>query len=421
MADVRSDHESTPPSGAAAAPAQPDAAPRHRDHGPLTRRVPDDATKDDASSEAPVPQRASPCDDTPPGLYPIGVVCSRLDINPVTLRAWERRYGLISPTRTAKGHRLYSDDDIERIRAVLELIAEGVPISQVSRAIERRRAQRAAAEAGPGGAESGAPSLEARRHRRAGLDTAVDFDLSGDPAARALFEAAAALDLERFQRVLKQLRLRLDWNTLYLEALPRLYSALRHGTVNYAEAEARLAIAGGWLGTHLARELESVQFVHPGPTALFAVFGSGHRRIPGLLLGAAAARAGLRIVLLDDVITGRALTVLARQHDARALVLHVSSQIVRSPQNQLLEDMLETCLLPVFLAGSAARGLAQIERSTPDLPRDAGARPISVLPDRLADAVDTLRDALGLSSAHAAGLAGLDSLAAIRETTGHGA
>ncbi|MBT8131818.1 MAG: MerR family DNA-binding transcriptional regulator, partial [Gammaproteobacteria bacterium] len=38
-------------------------------------------------------------------LYPIRTVVSLTGINAVTLRAWERRYGLVKPKRTAKGHR----------------------------------------------------------------------------------------------------------------------------------------------------------------------------------------------------------------------------------------------------------------------------------------------------------------------------
>ena len=34
-------------------------------------------------------------------------------LSPATLRAWERRYGLVKPERSLGGHRLYSEHDIE--------------------------------------------------------------------------------------------------------------------------------------------------------------------------------------------------------------------------------------------------------------------------------------------------------------------
>jgi len=64
-------------------------------------------------------------------LYPIRTVSSLTGVNPVTLRAWERRYGLIRPHRTAKGHRLYTQDDIALINEVVELLGTGISIGQV--------------------------------------------------------------------------------------------------------------------------------------------------------------------------------------------------------------------------------------------------------------------------------------------------
>lgn len=58
-------------------------------------------------------------------------------INPVTLRAWERRYGLIQPTRTDSGHRLYSQADIEAVRSILGWIERGVAVSKVGRILAR--------------------------------------------------------------------------------------------------------------------------------------------------------------------------------------------------------------------------------------------------------------------------------------------
>lgn len=63
--------------------------------------------------------------------YPIRDVSRLTGINPVTLRAWQRRYGLLKPARTEKGHRLYSDDDIALIRQILHWLEQGVSIGQV--------------------------------------------------------------------------------------------------------------------------------------------------------------------------------------------------------------------------------------------------------------------------------------------------
>lgn len=70
-------------------------------------------------------------------LFPIREVARLTGINPVTLRAWERRYGLIQPTRTESGHRLYSMTDIETVRNILGWIDRGVAVSKVGKILAK--------------------------------------------------------------------------------------------------------------------------------------------------------------------------------------------------------------------------------------------------------------------------------------------
>jgi len=70
-------------------------------------------------------------------LFPIREVSRLTGINPVTLRAWERRYGLIQPTRTESGHRLYSKADIDTIHRIVDWIERGVAVSKVAKILAR--------------------------------------------------------------------------------------------------------------------------------------------------------------------------------------------------------------------------------------------------------------------------------------------
>jgi DNA-binding transcriptional MerR regulator len=72
-------------------------------------------------------------------LFPIRVVAKLTGINPVTIRAWERRYGLVKPERTPGGHRLYSRSDVDRLRSASRLISQGLAISQASRLLDGAR------------------------------------------------------------------------------------------------------------------------------------------------------------------------------------------------------------------------------------------------------------------------------------------
>lgn len=69
-------------------------------------------------------------------LFPIRVVSRLTGINPVTIRAWERRYRLVRPERTPGGHRLYSRADVETLRAAARLVDQGVPISHATRLLD---------------------------------------------------------------------------------------------------------------------------------------------------------------------------------------------------------------------------------------------------------------------------------------------
>ncbi|RCL22414.1 helix-turn-helix-type transcriptional regulator [Pseudomonas sp. AFG_SD02_1510_Pfu_092] len=73
-------------------------------------------------------------------LFPIREVSRLTGVNAVTLRAWERRHGLIQPTRTDSGHRLYSQADIDDIRRILGWLERGVAVSKVGSILARDHA-----------------------------------------------------------------------------------------------------------------------------------------------------------------------------------------------------------------------------------------------------------------------------------------
>src|SRR5689334_8693153 len=57
-------------------------------------------------------------------------VARETDVPADTFRAWERRYGIPRPERTAGGHRLYSEHDIAIIRWLRDRTIEGMNVSQ---------------------------------------------------------------------------------------------------------------------------------------------------------------------------------------------------------------------------------------------------------------------------------------------------
>jgi PAS domain S-box-containing protein len=59
----------------------------------------------------------------------VGELSRRTGVGIATLRAWERRFGLLSPVRSDSGQRLYTDADVDRVVAVSRLVAEGLTVS----------------------------------------------------------------------------------------------------------------------------------------------------------------------------------------------------------------------------------------------------------------------------------------------------
>jgi DNA-binding transcriptional MerR regulator/methylmalonyl-CoA mutase cobalamin-binding subunit len=66
------------------------------------------------------------------GLLRIGELSRRSGVSPELLRAWERRYELLRPTRSAGGLRLYSAEDLDRVRAMQHHLAEGLAAAEAA-------------------------------------------------------------------------------------------------------------------------------------------------------------------------------------------------------------------------------------------------------------------------------------------------
>ena len=90
--------------------------------------------------------------------YQIGTVASLTGVDPHTIRAWERRYGAIAPSRSATGRRRYDDETVERLQLLKALVDCSESISTIAHLSDdqlRARLERLA-EFGRSGRSSGA-------------------------------------------------------------------------------------------------------------------------------------------------------------------------------------------------------------------------------------------------------------------------
>jgi MerR family transcriptional regulator, light-induced transcriptional regulator len=75
-------------------------------------------------------------------VFTIKQAAARAGVEPSTLRAWEQRYGVVTPRRSAGGYRVYSEAEVATLRSMAELIDQGWSAAQ---AAEKVRSSAAAA------------------------------------------------------------------------------------------------------------------------------------------------------------------------------------------------------------------------------------------------------------------------------------
>jgi len=65
-------------------------------------------------------------------MHTVRWVAQQIGLAPGTLRAWEQRYGIVHPTRSEGGYRLYDDDDLDTLRTMADLVAGGMQPAQAA-------------------------------------------------------------------------------------------------------------------------------------------------------------------------------------------------------------------------------------------------------------------------------------------------
>lgn len=280
--------------------------------------------------------------DTPDGppVLRIGELSRRLGVSDHVLRAWESRYGLLQPVRSAGGFRLYSEADEWRIRRMQAHLARGLSAAEAARAVlgedngaDHRRA------AGPHPAAPAAGELPG--NLRQALDT---FD---EPAAQA------ALD-----RLVSDLSLPTVLRDVVLPYLTELGERWESGTASIAQEHfasnlirGRLAgLARGWGNGH-------------GPRAVLACPPGELHDLALMVFGIMLNRNGWRI---DYLGVNTPVEELTRTVDARHPDLVVLAATL--PENLEPHATQLTALArhaPLALAGAAA---------TPQIAAAVGAR-----------------------------------------------
>jgi DNA-binding transcriptional MerR regulator/methylmalonyl-CoA mutase cobalamin-binding subunit len=272
---------------------------------------------------------------------PIRTVANLTGINPVTLRAWERRYNLITPRRTPKGHRLYTEHDVELIKQVLELLDQGISISQVKPLLEQSPGQQhgtALAETGDVWKDYQQKMLSAvERFDEHVLDSTYNDALSLYP-----------VDVVN-QRLVSPL----------LRIIGEHWKERETGIVE----EHFFSV---YLRNKLGSRIHHLNQRSSGPLLLLACLPGEYHEIGLLLFALATVNFGYRVLVLGSNTPLDQLPKVLQQQSCTGIVLSGSARPLRGLFDSELPELVKNSDIPVFVGGrTAAKHQQKIE--------DAGA------------------------------------------------
>jgi len=235
--------------------------------------------------------------------YKLGTLARLTGFSPAVLRAWERRYGLLKPARSPGRQRIYSEEDLQLLLRVRELMAQGARIGEIAL---RGRDQLLAST-------------------RAGLPGQPGYEGLGGLRA-ALLEAALNLDGERCERLLDDAFARVSPEAALYEAV--LPVAKRLGEL---WAQGQCTIASEHLFSELAgrRLRQLLAATSPlEPVAIAACFPDEWHELGLLVVSYHLMRRGLGILYLGPALPWRDLEQAYLARRPAAVLLSVTRPAV---------------------------------------------------------------------------------------------
>lgn len=221
----------------------------------------------------------------------VGELARHVGVSPETLRAWERRYGVLNPHRTAAGYRLYGPEDEARARRMVALIADGLPAARAARLIA---------------AES----------------FAVAPDLEPESLAELLRVALLGYDAERAHATIDRLLATHPLSSVLERAI---LPVLREIGAGWADGEVSVGqehFASELIGVRL-RALTRGWELGAGRRAVLACPSAERHDLGLLCCGLALREQGWRVIYLGPDTPDSALTHAVRHNQPDALVVGV--------------------------------------------------------------------------------------------------
>ncbi|MEO7109077.1 MAG: MerR family transcriptional regulator [Polyangiaceae bacterium] len=248
----------------------------------------------------------------------ISAVAKRTGVSEHVLRVWERRYGKFASHRSPSGYRLYSEDDIARIRAVKTLIDNGHSIGDVAKLSSQELSKLNLRSTGEVATTLVAGSA-AGDIRRMMLESIEGFDM--DRARRVC--AMAAVTFSPFQLV----------SDVYAPLLDTIGSRWQSKSLSISQEHAASAVIREQLGELLrvSRPVDNVGVI-------VATTPEGELHELGVLLASiVAAYAGARIIYLGPNTPASEIATTVKFSGARAALLSMACATPKMVDKRLVE------------------------------------------------------------------------------------
>jgi DNA-binding transcriptional MerR regulator/methylmalonyl-CoA mutase cobalamin-binding subunit len=229
-----------------------------------------------------------------------------------TLRAWERRYAVVSPHRTEAGYRLYDEDQLAVLRTMQDLVSRGWSPREAAKQLEQGTA------AAP---DSSVDTTAARAPVDAGPAAVVEEpDGLTDPALAA---AAAALDLDQVGVALDAAFARGSFESVVTSWLFPSLRALGDGWESGEVSIAGEHLVSAAVLRRLAAAYDAAGRRPGAPRAVVGLPPAARHELGLLAFATAARRAGIEVVYLGADLPQADWARAVTEHGARAAVIAV--------------------------------------------------------------------------------------------------
>lgn len=224
-------------------------------------------------------------------MYTVKQAATLTGVPQATLRAWERRYGVVQPVRSGGGYRLYDEDQIATLRTMAQLVGQGVPASVAAEH----------AVNGPGPVES-------------------------DPAGAAgdLVEAARSLDPRHLRQLVDQAFTTLPFEqvveTWLMPELVRLGEAWESGELTVAQEH----FASAQLMRAIALVFEADEVTEGSGPVLVGLPSGARHEIGVFVFATCLRRLGVDVVYLGIDVPIAEWVAAASEQLARGVVVGVT-------------------------------------------------------------------------------------------------